>query len=57
MFFSFGFSLGFQEDPVLLTPEDNTTKPYVAIIKVICLPFVLLNRLYKLSNTFYSMNY
>lgn len=24
-----------QEDPVLLTPEDNKTKPYVAIIKVI----------------------
>lgn len=24
-----------QEDPVLLTPEDYKTKPYVAIIKVI----------------------
>jgi hypothetical protein len=23
-----------QEDPVLLTPEDRTQKPYVAIIKV-----------------------
>ena len=23
-----------QEDPVLLTPEDSTEKPYVAILKV-----------------------
>ncbi|RWW09204.1 hypothetical protein BHE74_00022498 [Ensete ventricosum] len=33
--------LGF-EDPVLLTPEDNKTKPYVAIIKVIYTFFLFL---------------
>ena len=31
-------SVGLQEDPVLLVPEDQEQKPYVAIIKVIALP-------------------
>ena len=31
-------SVGLQEDPVLLVPEDTEQKPYVAIIKVIALP-------------------
>jgi len=34
--FRWVIAVGFivQEDPVLLTPEDRTQKPYVAIIKV-----------------------
>lgn len=33
-------SVGLQEDPVLLVPEDTKQKPYVAIIKVIRLPSI-----------------
>ena len=33
-------SVGLQEDPVLLVPEDQEQKPYVAIIKVSALPSI-----------------
>lgn len=44
-----------QEDPVLLVPEDQEQKPYVAIIKVIALPGIAF--LVLLPSTYFLVAY